>query len=207
MSDPLNNQYMTVKEYLEFEQRASVRHELVGGQLFAITGTTAAHNIICGNLYSALFGFLGGSGCKVYIIDIKLKVRVQECDNFYYPDVMVTCEPFDGKSVYQTSPRLIVEVLSPSTKHIDRRDKLMAYKHLPSLVQYVVVYQNRARIECHTKSGDRWELVTLSRSDDLILQALPKKALTVSVESVYSGVMIPSVVEESEEEYETSSLN
>jgi len=112
---------MATDEYLEFEEQAAVRHEYVRGQIFAMTGSAEAHNVISGNLFAALHNFLQGTGCRVFQND--MKVRVEAADCFYYPDIMVTCEPYEAKSVFKNSPRLIIEVLSPSTKHIDRREK------------------------------------------------------------------------------------
>lgn len=196
-----NIRYMTIDDYLKFEECAQVRHEYVRGQLFAMSGSTEAHNVICGNLYAALHNYLRGTGCRVFQND--MKVRVEAADSFYYPDIMVTCEPFHAKSVFKNSPSLVVEVLSPSTKHIDQREKLVAYRQLSSLRQYVLVHQNKVLIESYNRISDsQWELSRLSKTDELRLQALPDKLLCVPVTAVYDGITLPSFVEESEEEYE-----
>lgn len=192
---------MTVEEYLKFDERGSVRHEYVRGQVFAMSGSTDSHNVISMNLAGALFNHLQGSVCRVYHNDMRLRLEAANC--FYYPDIMVSCEPIRAKSVFKQAPRLIVEVLSPSTKSVDRREKLVAYKELESLRQYILVHQDRMRVEVHTRvSNSRWDSITLSRSDELVLEALPDKPLCVSVSKIYQGLDLPSVVEESEEEYE-----
>jgi Uma2 family endonuclease len=125
MSVPGNVAHMSVDEYLSSEEHASVRREYVDGRVFAMTGVTKRHNIIAGNIYSILRAHVRGSQCRAYISDVK--VRVEAANSFYYPDVMVSCEPFDHKSVFTSTPRLIVEVLSRSTAAIDRREKVLAY--------------------------------------------------------------------------------
>jgi Uma2 family endonuclease len=193
---------LTVEEYLAQEQLASVRHEYVNGQLFAMTGASDAHNVICGNLFALIHQHLKGSGCRAYIND--MKVRIDVANSFYYPDIMVTCEPIDAKSAYKQLPVLIVEVLSPSTSHIDRREKLVAYRHLNSLRQYLIVHQNRYRIEAYRKDKNgQWEVTVITRNDMVSFTALPCE-LEISTEVIYEGVALQPTVEEDndEEKYE-----
>lgn len=201
MTEPQRIPYMTVDDYLQFEESATVHHEYVQGQVFAMTGSTQAHNAITINFAAALHGFLQGSGCRAYVNDMKL--RVETANAFYYPDIMVTCEPFQAKSVFTCSPTLIIEVLSPSTRQIDRREKLVAYRQLSSLRQYILVHQNKCLVEVYTKKAEhQWEHVLLQRNDELRLEALPHKALVMPVSAVYTDIELPTRVEESEEEYE-----
>jgi Uma2 family endonuclease len=196
--EPEKIRNLTVDEYLRFEESTMLRHEYVRGQIFAMSGSTFAHNVICGNLYAALHGFLKGSGCRVFQNDMKVMVKAADC--FYYPDIMVSSS---AKSVFQNSPRLIVEVLSPSTKQIDRREKLVAYRQLTSLCQYVLVHQNQTKIEVYVAGADgEWELYSLRAGDDLVLEALPDKQLRLPVAAVYDELTLPPSVAESEEEYE-----
>jgi Uma2 family endonuclease len=132
-----------------------------------------------------------------------MKVRVEVADCFYYPDIMVTCEPFQPKSVHKASPVLIIEVLSPSTKQIDRREKLVAYQQLTSLREYVIVHQNRPLIELHRKElNGNWTVSTLRMPDQLSFQSLPDEPLEVPVRDIYEDFNFSSIVEESEEDYE-----
>jgi Uma2 family endonuclease len=190
---------LTVEEYLAQEELAEVRHEYVNGQLFAMAGASDAHNVICVNLLALIHQHLKGSGCRAYIND--MKVRIDVANSFYYPDIMVTCEPIDAKSAYKQLPVLIVEVLSPSTSHIDRREKLVAYRHLSSLRQYLIVHQNRYRIEAYRKDKDgQWEVTIITRNDMVAFTALPGE-LEISTEAVYEGVVLEPTVEEDEEKY------
>ncbi len=202
MLEPSNSHNMTVDEYLKFDEAASIRHEYIRGQIFAVAGSSLDHNIICSNLVAAIHGALRGTGCRVVSRDMRVRVETANC--FYYPDVVVTCEPYKGKSIFNRAPRLIVEVLSPSTKQVDRREKLVAYKELPSLAQYILVHQDRMKIEVHTRvSADRWKLTAhTAQSEELELKVLPNKFLNLSLAMIYEGVEIPFVVEEKGAEYE-----
>jgi Uma2 family endonuclease len=200
MSHPYKVHKLTVEEYLELEERSNVRHEYIDGQIFAMTGNTESHNVVCGNLYSLIHAHVRGTGCRAYINDMKVHVKVDH--SFYYPDIMATCEPFEAKSVFKSLPVLIVEVLSPSTRQVDRREKLVAYRKLSSLREYVIVSQDRKQIEIHRKRSDwQWEIETLQGSDDLCLQSLGEQ-LRIPVSAIYEDVVLPPLVEEPEEEYE-----
>lgn len=103
----------SVEDYLRGEQAGDICHEYVAGQVFAMAGVGETHNRIAGNLFFHLRAAAHGTPCGVFISD--MKVRVAEHDAFYYPDVLLTCDPDDDESLYKTAPCLIAEVLSPST--------------------------------------------------------------------------------------------
>lgn len=199
MSQFLKVPDVTVEEYLAQEQESDVRHEYVNGQIFAMSGATAAHNVIGGNLFALLHRHLRGSGCSPFMTD--MKVRVETANSFYYPDIMVTCEPFDGKSVFMRSPVIIAEVLSPSTKYIDRREKLIAYRQLESLHEYLIIHQTKQRIEVYRRdAAGQWELKVFGQMDVIEFNSLPS-ALRIDVPEIYEGVVLEPVVEEEEQEY------
>lgn len=148
------NSYLTPEEYLEMEAASDIKHEYIAGEIYAMAGATDAHVTIAGNIFALLLAHLRGSGCRVYISD--MKVRIEAKNRFYYPDVMVTCEPQDREnSTYKQFPRLIVEVLSDSTEAFDRGDKFADYQSLPSLQEYVLINTKKARIECFRRTDDR----------------------------------------------------
>ena len=201
MSETSPKPYLTIDEYLRSEEHSKVRREYVDGHVFAMSGSTDAHNVICVNMVAKLHAHLRGTGCRVYSND--MKVHVKAANSFYYPDIMVTCEPFAAKSVFKFSPVLIVEILSPSTRQIDRREKLVAYRKLESLQEYVVVHQHKALLEVYCKvAGNQWQVKELRRSDELSLQSLPRPPLRFLVDEIYESVDLPLVVEEETEEYE-----
>ncbi|MFU2489955.1 Uma2 family endonuclease [Thauera sp. WH-1] len=131
-------------EYLALEARSPVRYEYVAGEIFAMTGASVRHNIIAGNLYTALRTHLRGTPCRALMEGVKLYLKKER--SYFYPDVMVTCESrlleLDAETQLVDSRALIIEVLSPSTEGIDRREKLRAYRTLPSLKEYAMVSQD-----------------------------------------------------------------
>ena len=189
MSQSAKAMNITVEEYLQSEPFAPFRREFVDGRVFAMTGATDAHNGICVNLCAMMHAKLKGTGCRVYINDMKVKIEELNC--FYYPDLVVTCERYDPHAVFKTSPVIIVEVLSPSTKRIDLREKLIGYRKLNSLIEYVTVSQNTREIEIHRRiEGDQWESITVISPEHLFLQSFPNKPLEIDLESVYDNTEI-----------------
>ncbi|MBA2410909.1 MAG: Uma2 family endonuclease [Gammaproteobacteria bacterium] len=117
-------EWLSVEDYLVGEQAAEVRHEYVAGAVYAMGGSTARHNLLALGLAARVHAHLSGSPCETFISDIK----VRSADAFYYPDVVVTCQPVAPDAVYLTEPTMIVEVLSESTDARDRLEKWTAYR-------------------------------------------------------------------------------
>ncbi len=179
--------YIPVEEYLRNEEVSPGKHEYVDGQIFAMTGSTRRHNIISGNIYSILRSHLKGSPCRAYMADIKARVEAANC--FYYPDVMVSCDAFDSSSVFTDSPVLIIEVLSRSTATIDRREKLVNYRQIPTLNDYVIIHQRKKRIELYRKNeAGVWQVLNFESGEEFPLTSIPGGGLTVSVDEIYEGV-------------------
>lgn len=146
---------VSIQEYLEGEQHSEIRHEYLAGRVYAMAGAGEKHNRIAGNLFFHLRAAARGKERGVFISD--MKVRVEQNDAFYYPDVMVTCDPLDAEPLSKHLPCLIAEVLSPSTEVIDRREKLVAYRMLPSLRYYLLVSQDQRRMEVYQRGEDgKW---------------------------------------------------
>jgi|ERR1700733_6846938 len=191
---------LTIEEYLKFEETSELRHEYIAGQIFAMSSATEGHNVICVNLLALLHAHLSGTGCRVFTND--MKVKIEAASSFYYPDIMVTCEPLDAKSVFKKSPVLIAEVLSPSTKHIDRREKLIAYRHLMSLNEYVILHQDRYRIEVYRKDPQgKWHGMLFGKNDVVSLISMPSGTLDIPVSTIYEPLIFETLVEEEGEEY------
>ncbi len=132
-------------------------------------------NVIVGNIFALLRAHVRGSPCRTFMSDAKL--RVAKTRAYYYPDVMVTCDArflsVDTVSSVVDTPRVIIEVLSTSTEGTDRREKMLAYRSLPSLQEYVLVSQENPLIEIHRRTGDiGWEIITLSPGDPVELKSL-----------------------------------
>jgi Uma2 family endonuclease len=179
--------YITVEEYLSREERASMRHEYVDGRLFAMSGVTKRHNIITFNLQSTLQAHLNGSGCRAYASD--LKVKVVAAHSFYYPDVVVSCGDTDQSDSFASNAVLIIEVLSRSTAAIDRREKVLAYKQIESLREYLIVHQSRQRVELHKKNErGLWIVLEFGAGDEITLDSLPTGSLRIHMNAIYKDV-------------------
>jgi Uma2 family endonuclease len=160
MNLPADMLPLSVADYLRGEQDGEVRHEYVAGRVFAMAGAGETHNRIAGNLFFHLRAATRGTPCGVFISD--MKVRVAAHDAFYYPDVLVACDPTDRESLYKSAPCLIAEILSPSTEVIDRREKLLAYRALEALRYYLLVAQERRLAELYRREADggwRYEVI------------------------------------------------
>lgn len=145
----------SVTEYLEAESRSEVRHEYIDGQIFAMAGGSKAHNIITLNIASRLRSQLRDISFDVFMSDMKvmLKTVYQNKTVFYYPDVLITCSPEDRDNYVVNYPCVIFEVLSPSTEVSDRREKLINYQTISSLQEYVLVLQDKIKIEVYRQDS------------------------------------------------------
>ncbi|HGG59248.1 MAG TPA: Uma2 family endonuclease [Gammaproteobacteria bacterium] len=172
------------EEYLQGELESDVRHEFYDGLVFAMAGAGEKHNIIAGNLFSALRQKSRGTPCRTFIADMKL--YIPELNRFYYPDILVTCDPEDDHEYYKQSPCLIVEVLSPATENIDRREKLHAYQDIPSVREYLMVSQEARQMELYRRAGDHWQYFLLDdEADVLTLECID---LNLTMAEVYEDV-------------------
>jgi Uma2 family endonuclease len=179
---------LTVEEYLALERRSESRSEYLDGETFAMVGASREHNLISGNVFAALHAQLRGKSCEVYAND--MRVRVSATGLFAYPDVVVVCGPaefHDTESDTLLNPRLIVEVLSPTTENYDRGTKFAHYRMVASLVDYVLITQDRVHVEHFTKQTDgRW---LLSETDDRKMALeLPSIGCRLVLAEVYERV-------------------
>jgi Uma2 family endonuclease len=175
---------LTANDYLSGEQHSNIRHEFVDGEVYAMAGAGETHNLIAGNVFSKLHSLVRGGPCRVFISDMKL--RVAQWNAFYYPDVMVVCDATDSQTYFKERPSLIVEVLSNSTASIDRREKLLAYRTLASLREYVLIAQDTRQVEIHRLDADgAWQLETLEAGDVWQLECLNA---SLTLDEIYEGV-------------------
>lgn len=175
---------MTFEEYLEFEEQSRIRHEYIAGEIFAMTGVTKRHNRIAGNLYYACAGHLRGGPCDIYMSDVKVKIRVNRDTHAYYPDLMVVCGRDPQEDRYVADPKLIVEVLSTSTAGVDRHEKRVAYREIPTLEEYVIVAQESVEVTIYRRAED-WRprvLGSLEASIELV-----SIGLALRLAEVYEG--------------------
>lgn len=159
-------------DYLAWEAIQSDKHEYLNGEVFAMGGAARRHVTLSLNVASALDDLLEGKPCGVFIAD--MKVEVATASAFFYPDVLVTCDPADLRAEQvMRHPALILEVLSPSTAAFDRGDKFRAYRQLDSLREYVLLDPDRRSAEVFRRQPDnRWLLTDIQPETPLILDSL-----------------------------------
>ncbi|MGB9178520.1 MAG: Uma2 family endonuclease [Pyrinomonadaceae bacterium] len=183
MSLPSERLCLSVADYLAGERDGTVRHEYVSGQAYAMAGASARHNRIALNIAGRLNDHLAGDECEAFMADMKIRVAP---DLFYYPDVVVTCDALGGDAYFRIAPRLIIEVLSPTTERTDRHEKLAAYKNCPSVQEYALVSQDRMMIELHRRSGDDWQIEIYTDADEQC--AFESVGLKMNLTDIYRNV-------------------
>ena len=152
--------FLTAQDYLAWEHPKETRHEYLDGHVFAMTGASRRHNLLCGNLFAAIHRQLRGKPCEIYAND--MRVKVSETGMYTYPDLVAACgEPrFEDQAIDTLlNPVLIVEVLSDSTERYDRGAKFTHYRSVPSLREYLLVSQTECRVEQYARQpGSQWLL-------------------------------------------------
>ncbi len=186
---PAAHRSLSEAEYLAFEETARVRHEYLAGEAYAMAGGSLRHNRIALNTASLLLARLSGRPCQVFLSDVKLHVAHDSA--YYYPDVMATCASpalAADRSSIVTEPVLVVEVLSPATEIIDRREKLAAYRRLPSLQEYALIAQDRQQIEIYRRqSGSDWLYIASGPGETVEFESL---LVTAPLADLYVGTDI-----------------
>ena len=173
---------------MELERTSELRHEYVAGEIHAHAGGTRGHNKISANILAALWNAAREGDCQVYGSDMMLRTTK---DVFYYPDVMVVCpsedEPDNDEALFEDSPCLVVEVTSPSTENIDRREKLLAYRSITSLKAYLIVDQRELRVERHWRDeSGRWWRAEAVGTEGIVPVPCPETELTLP--QIYEGL-------------------
>lgn len=174
--------WVSSDDYLEGERHSEIKHEYSGGVVTAMTGAGRKHELVAGNLFASIHAHLRGKGCRAFKSDMKVRAEVIGEDIFYYPDVMVACDPEDKDPYFVRKPKLIIEVLSDNASR-DRIEKFLVYQRIPSLEEYVVVSQHPERAEVTIfRRKDGWEPGELHRSGAFTLHPI---GLTLTVEDLY----------------------
>lgn len=179
--------YLTEEKHLEGERHSEIRHELAGWQAWARAGASEEHNLISGNLALALHSRLKGRPYRRFIHDMKVRVNWQGAPTFFYPEVMVTCDPRDTDRYFKQFPTVVIEVLSPETERFDRREKLMAYASLETTQEYVLVAQDKAEITVHRRANNWQPEVITGTANPLELRSLE---FSLPLGAIYEGVKI-----------------
>jgi Uma2 family endonuclease len=176
--------YVTPGEYLAGERLSDTKHEYLAGIVNAMSGGSKAHARISGNIFRNLGNQLEGKPCEAFNSDMKVHLRLAEGEFFYYPDVSVDCSgPRDPHAFYIDEPKVIFEVLSPTTERIDMSEKLGNYLRLPSLVAYVLVGQFTPHVTIHRRAAEGWSMEFLGATTDTL--ALPEIDCTLPLTAIY----------------------
>lgn len=183
---------MTVEDYLAFDRAAEVKSEFHDGELFQIEAVSLQHNRVALNTARKLADQLDGTPCEVLIQPIRVRVSPTK---FVYPDLMVVCgtpEVTDEVQDTITNPKVIIEVLSPSTADYDYRAKFQLYRNLPSFTEYLLIDQNDPKVEVFRRlEGSDWLLSSYAGLDAVV----PVRCLNIEVplSVIYAHVEFPAV--------------
>lgn len=188
-----NDRYFTPEEYFAWEEQQLERHELIDGQVYAMSGGTQNHSLIAINGLLLLRSHLKGDACRVFNSD--LKVNILHTKNYTYPDLSVTCDDRDREhALYITYPCLIVEVLSSSTEAYDRGKKFEKYRRNPQLVDYVLVSSEEVAIDIyHRKDTGEWVILSYRSGDPVELKSIN---LNLPIEQFYEGIVFEASPDE-----------
>lgn len=176
--------YITPEDYLAGERLADTRHEYLAGVVHAMSGGSLAHARIAGSIFRNLGNQLAGKPCEAFNSDVKVRLRLAEGEFFYYPDASVDCSGSrDPHALYIEEPKVIFEVLSPTTERIDMSEKLSNYLRLPSLHAYVLVGQFTPHVTIHRRTDSGWRMEFLGAMTDIL--ELPEIDCTLPLTAIY----------------------
>jgi Uma2 family endonuclease len=180
---------ISIEYYLEGEKISPTRHEYVEGEVYSTADASDNHSRIVINLTTNFSVHLCNSKYKTFSNDIKVQItkNVYYFNVFYYPDVLVSCEENPEDVHFRNFPVLIIEVTSPSTKHIDRREKLLFYQQMPSVQEYAIIDQHKINIEIHRRQPNgSWITYYFDKEDtEIEFQSIE---LTLPLSEIYRRV-------------------
>jgi Uma2 family endonuclease len=178
----------SLAQFLAWENEQPDRHEFHGGEVFAMTGGRRSHGCVVGNLVRHLGNLLAGSPCRAFSESMKVQIGQ---DTVLCPDVFVTCDKADlATDQLFVAPKLVIEVLSPSTQSCDRSQKLALDRRLTSLQAYVLIDPETRRVEAFRKGADGlWDLHDMS--DGAVLEA-PCIGANIGFVDLFDGVTPPT---------------
>jgi len=175
------------QEYLAGELACNKKHEFINGDIYAMTGASTNHNRIVANLMRELGGYLKGTPCEPFASDMKAKVG----PNYFYPDVTVVCDHQANNEGVTDEPKIIIEVLSQSTRRLDHTLKRNAYQGLASLQEYVVIEQDVVDIEV-CRLSNQWRSEHFYLGDEVFFESIDVR---VPVVEIYDRVVNKDVQE------------
>lgn len=180
-------QAMSMEEYLRSEETSPFKREYVGGFVYPLhgqAGVSQPHSLISMNIAGTLFPRARRQGYRLHLADMRLQIGAA----LFYPDVMLVCGQDAAHALYETSPCLLVEVLSPSTAANDRVGKYAMYTGLPSLQTYLIAEQAERRVYEYQRAGNEWRLREVAGTGEA---SVPCLGMNLSLDDIYAGVIEP----------------
>lgn len=188
--------HLSLDEYTALDEQSELRHEYENGLVVAMAGGTLNHNRFTRRVANLLEGQPSFKRC--WVLTENVKVEVLKGTSYRYPDVVVTCHPFDlrGDSHIVRQPRVLVEVLSTSTERADRGVKWQRYRKIPSLWYYLLVDQYKVTVELFSRieETDAWISSIFESLDDVIV--LPRLNAELSLQAIYDDIELIGEEEE-----------
>lgn len=188
---------VSVSDYLAGELVSPVKHEYLGGVVYAMAGARNVHNVISTNVLGSLHGRLRGKKCRPFNSDTKVRIRLPFQTRFYYPDTSVICKPNPQSESFQEEPAVIVEVLSRRTRRTDEGEKKDAYLTIPSLCVYLLVEQEMAAVVAFRRTDQGFVREVYEGLDAVIPLAEIETSLPLT--EIYEGVEFTPERDESED--------
>lgn len=179
-----------VDRYLADELKSSTRHEYLGGVVYAMPGGRNRHNRIATNILVALGRRLDGHPCEPFNSDTKIRLRLPNHVRFYYPDASVVCRPNPADDTFQDEPKVVVEVLSRSTRRIDEGEKREAYLSIASLNAYLLVEQEVPAVIVYRRTDQGFAREVHEGVEVSI--PLPELNFDIPASEIYRGVTFGS---------------
>jgi Uma2 family endonuclease len=177
---------ISVDDYLAGELSSQVKHEYLGGYVYAMAGGTNAHNIIGGNIFAALHARLRNQKCRPFNSDTKIRLRLPTQTRFYYPDCSVICRPNPQGDSFQDDAAALFEVISRDSRRIDEGEKKDNYLTIPSLWAYAIVEQSSADVAVYRRKDAGFELEVFEGLNAII--PLPELGIELPLSEIYRDV-------------------
>ncbi|HEY6138699.1 MAG TPA: Uma2 family endonuclease [Thermoanaerobaculia bacterium] len=186
----VQSELLTPAEYLEIERHSEVKHEYINGRMYAMPGASRYHIDISLNIVGAIRTQMRGRPCKAWAMD--MRVNIDPSGRYVYPDVVAVCgeQRFEDSEVDTLlNPNVIVEVLSETTETYDRGEKFDHYRRIASLREYVLVAQDRMRVDHYVLQDGQWVFSALTTAEEHL--SLPSVGCQINVADIYEGVEFP----------------
>ena len=185
------HEFISLEEYFQLEERSSILHEYVAGEIYDMAEPSQAHEVIAMNLAGPLHSHVHDRPCRIYPGRRQLQFKIGKDDFVYRPDVWMACgEVRNAKGECVDEPRLVIEVLSPSTARFDMREKVTSYREIPSIEEYVWVAQKPTHVVIYRRA-EQWEPQTLETLDSTL--ELRSVGLALPVAKIYKGVCVETL--------------